>query len=152
MDLLWTAQYGIAPALSMALLHSLWQGALLALLASLVMAACARRSAALRHAIGMGFLLAMVAAPMLSFVDFWLQPALDVNAGVLPALSAPTVAESGPTRYVQQSSGLAGALTLVWLLGVAAMLLRHFGGWRLLGAFDRQPFEPAGMFLQRPRH
>ena len=59
MDLLWTAQYGIAPALSMALLHSLWQGALLALLASLVMAACARRSAALRHAIGMGFLLAM---------------------------------------------------------------------------------------------
>ena len=60
MDLLWTAQYGVAPALSMALLHSLWQGALLALLASLAMAACAGRSAALRHAIGMGFLLAMV--------------------------------------------------------------------------------------------
>ena len=139
MDLLWTAQYGVAPALSMALLHSLWQGALLALLASLAMAACAGRSAALRHAIGMGFLLAMVVAPMCSFLAFWLQPALQVNAGVLPAMSA-AASEAVPGRFVQQSSGLSGGLTLAWLLGVAAMLLRHFGGWRLVGAFDRQPF------------
>ncbi len=140
MDLLWTAQYGFAPALALALVHSLWQGALLALLASLALAACADRSAALRHAIGMGFLFAMVAVPMLGFANFWLQPALDVNAGLLPAMST-VMSDAAPGRFVQRSNEVAGALTLVWLLGVALMLLRHFGGWHLLGALERKPFE-----------
>ena len=148
MDLLWTAQYGFAPALALALVHSLWQGALLALLASLALAACADRSAALRHAIGMGFLLAMAAAPTLSFAGFWLQPAVDVNAGLLPAMSS-VASDAAPGRFVQRSNWVAGALTLVWLLGVALMLLRHFGGWRLVGALERHSFESLPVDWQR---
>lgn len=140
MELLWTAQYGLAPALAFALLHSLWEVALLAVLASLVLAACARRSAALRHSLGMVFLLAMVAAPVLSFAAFWMQPALQVNAGLIPAVTAPVPA-GVPGRLVQQSNELAGVLALVWLLGVVVMLLRHFGGLRLVDALDRAPFQ-----------
>ena len=36
---------------------------------------------------------------------------------------------------------MAAMLALAWLLGVALMLLRHFGGWRLVGALERTPFE-----------
>ena len=44
MDALWNAQFGLAPALAMALMHSLWQGVLLAMLAWGALAVSARRS------------------------------------------------------------------------------------------------------------
>ncbi|MEO8162048.1 MAG: M56 family metallopeptidase, partial [Arenimonas sp.] len=67
-------------------------------------------------------------------------PAVQVNTGLLPALSAPTTGLVAG-EYVQQSGALAGWLSLLWLLGAAVGLLRHFGGWRLVGALERQPFE-----------
>ena len=140
MDLLWTLQFGFAPALALALVHSLWQGALIAILAWGVLAACANRSAALRHALGMGFLLAMTVVPMLSFVGFWLQPALDVNAGILPAMT-PTLPAASSGRFEMQSNVLAALLAVAWLLGVAAMLLWHVGGLRVISALDRKACE-----------
>lgn len=140
MELLWNAQYGFAPALAWALTHSLWQCAVLALMAALAFHLLGGRSAALRHAVGMGFLLAMVAIPMLGFARFWLQPAAEVNNGFLPALTTPVIAAT-PGVFVQQSSSLAGMLSLLWLLGVAVMLLRQLGGWGLVGALERRPFQ-----------
>ena len=68
MDALALPQFGFAPALALALLHSLWQVALLALGAALALARWQRRSAALRHVVGMGFLLAMVVVPAMTFL------------------------------------------------------------------------------------
>lgn len=141
MELLWNAQFGIAPALALALLHSLWQGALLAVMAGLALRLLARHGAALRHTVGLAFLLAMVAVPVVSFARFWTQPATDVNASILPAMTAPAIGAM-PGVFVQQSSGLAAALSLLWLLGVAVMLLRQLGGWRLVGSLERHRFQP----------
>ncbi|MDP3718020.1 MAG: M56 family metallopeptidase [Acidobacteriota bacterium] len=141
MDMLWNVQFGFAPALAQALLHSLWQGALLAAMAGLALKLLGRHGAALRHSAGMAFLLAMIAVPTLTFSRFWSQPSAEVNAGILPAMTAPAIGVT-PGVFVQQSSGLAAALSLLWLLGVAVMLLRHLGGWRLIGALERRPFHP----------
>ena len=119
MDALWTAQLGLATAIATALLDSLWQGALLAALAALVLRMLAGHSASLRHAVGLLFLLAMVVAPAASFAGFWMQPGTRVNAGWLPAVTA---VSTGPGEFVQQSSLLAAALSLLWLSGVAVML------------------------------
>ena len=140
MDAIWNAQFGVAPAIAMALLHSLWQGALIAIAAAFVFAAFVRQSAALRHTIGMGFLLAMVIVPAMDFIGFWNAPAAELNAGLVPAVTAPLlVPVSG--LFLQESNTMAAVLALAWLLGVALMLLRHFGGWRLVGALERTPYE-----------
>ena len=144
MDALLSHQLGLTHAVALALLHSLWQITLLAALAALAMAIAERRSAGLRHAIGMGFLLAMLLVPAASFMAFLFEPASEVNAGLWPAMSAPTMAAAPgivPGQLVQESGPFAGWLTLLWMAGALLMLLRHFGGWRLVGVLERQPFE-----------
>lgn len=139
MDALAIVQFGFAPALASALLHALWQDTLLAVAAWCALATLARASAALRHAVAMGFLLAMVLVPALAFVRFWQQPGTQVNAGLLPAVTAPRI-DAIPGVFVQESGPVAGVLTLLWLLGVALMLLRHCGGLQLVGALARRPY------------
>ena len=56
----------LASAAAFSLLHSLWELALIALLASFHLAGLRRASASTRHAAGMGWLLAMAAAPALT--------------------------------------------------------------------------------------
>lgn len=140
MDAIWNAQFGVAPAIAMALLHSLWQGTLIAIAAALVLAACRRHSAALRHTIGMGFLLAMVLVPAMDFIGFWQVSGVELNGGLLHAMTPPQIGPV-PGTFVQESGALAGLLALAWLVGVALMLLRHFGGWRLVGALEKAPYE-----------
>lgn len=140
MDTLALMQWSFAPALASALMHSLWQVTLLALGAAIALAALSRASAALRHTTAMGFLLAMVGVPMSTFVRIWQQPAVRINEGWLPAISAPQL-DAVTGGFVQQSSPIAPWLALLWLCGVGVMLLRRFGGWRLLGALERHPFE-----------
>ncbi|MEO6103183.1 MAG: hypothetical protein ABIP44_06045, partial [Pseudoxanthomonas sp.] len=81
---LWAHQFSLTHALALALLHSLWQVALLAVLAALALALAEKRSAALRHALGMVFLLAMALLPVVSFFKFLFEPAVQVNSGLLP--------------------------------------------------------------------
>jgi beta-lactamase regulating signal transducer with metallopeptidase domain len=148
MNALWNAQFGFAPALAQALLHSLWQDALLAIVAALLLAAMAKRSAGSRHTLGMLILIAMVLLPAATFLGFWRESAVDVNAGWVPAISAPA-AGAIPGTYVQQSVPLAGVLASLWLLGVLVMLLRQFGGWRLVGALENQPFAALPPYWQQ---
>ena len=54
MDVLALLPWRVAPALATALLHSLWQVTLLALVAALALAAMSQRHAATRHAVAMG--------------------------------------------------------------------------------------------------
>jgi len=107
MDPISALQFAFAPALALALVHSLWQGAVIAILAWGVLAACANRSAALRHALGMGFLLAMAVVPTISFLGFWWVPALEVNATLLPVVSP--VGSDTPGRFQGPSNFLARA-------------------------------------------
>ncbi|GAA0717314.1 M56 family metallopeptidase [Dokdonella soli] len=148
MDTLWNAQYAIAPAFANALLNSLWQDALLALLATASFSVLERRSAALRHVVGMVFLLAMVVAPFLSFAISWEEPGTTLNIGFLPAVSGPRLnATTGV--FLQESNGVAVAMSLLWLLGAALMLVRQLGGLRLIRTLDRQAFHELPPVWQR---
>ena len=64
MDLVALLPWKIAPVLATALLHSLWQCTLLALVAAIALSALSQRNAAIRHTVAMGILTAMVLVPV----------------------------------------------------------------------------------------
>jgi beta-lactamase regulating signal transducer with metallopeptidase domain len=138
MEALPLAQYGFVPALAAALLHSLWQGALLAAAAALTLRAMARAKAAARHNVAMAFLVAMALAPALQFLRFWRQPGALIDADLLPALTGPRF-DTSAHIFVQQSSPLAAAVVLLWLLGLGLMLARHIAGLRAIARMERGP-------------
>ena len=139
MDLVALLPWQIAPALATALLHSLWQVTLLALVAAIAMGALSQRNAATRHTVGMGVLTAMVLVPIATFIRVLREPTTTQGSGWLPALTPPEL-DAATGQFVQQSDPVAAVLALLWLCGVGVMLLRRFGGWRMLAVLDRQPF------------
>ena len=137
MDLVALLPWQIAPALATALLHSLWQGTLLALIAAIALGALSQRNAATRHTVAMGVLTAMVLVPVATFIRVLRAPATTQDTGWLPALTPPEL-DAATGQFVQQSDPVAAVLALLWLCGVGLMLLRRFGGWRMLAALDRK--------------
>ncbi len=113
---------GFAPALALTLLHSLWQVALLALLASTAFALLNRRSAALRHTVGMVVMLAMLLAPLITFAMLWRAPSL-----------AGTHAGNWGSWWMAYASQL-------WLLGVVLMLALQLGGLHAVYGLRRRPW------------
>ncbi|MEG3192058.1 cytochrome c oxidase assembly factor Coa1 family protein [Lysobacter sp. D1-1-M9] len=90
----------------------------------------------------------MAVLPASTFLRFWQVAPIEVNAGVLQAMTAPRI-DAIPGVFVQQSSPVAIALALLWLGGVGVMLLRHFGGWRLVSALEKHPYEALPADWQR---
>lgn len=141
MDVLALLPWRFAPALATALLHSLWQGTLLALVAAVALAAMSQRHAATRHAVAMGVLTAMVLVPAATFLRVLHAPQGRLQIDWLPAVTSPEL-EAATGRFVQQSDPLSGVLALLWLCGVGVVLLRRFGGWRFIAALDQRGFSP----------
>jgi len=129
-------------AIAWALLHFLWQGALVGLAAAGALALLGKRNAAVRYNVALGALLVLLACPAvttLRMAGMGEEPVKE-NAGgeFVPAqagepgstLPAPTsFAETSPIR-----EALPTALPWVfglWLAGVAALSIYHLGGWRL---------------------
>jgi beta-lactamase regulating signal transducer with metallopeptidase domain len=110
------------PALAATLAHFVWQGALVALVFAVARRALRHASPGARYAAAMTALAAMAAAPVVTF------------ARVGRALSAVAVAHPVPvalaaaSRPLEGADVLAPAVTLLWALGVAAMLVRLTGG------------------------
>ena len=129
MDAFGFVRDGLVPALALALSHSLWQGALLAVAAALSLQAMARASAAWRHGVAMAFLVAMALAPALQFVRFW-QSDAQFDAGPLPALGA---------LFLLGFSPVALAVVMLWFSGMGVMLARHVAGLRAVAALERGP-------------
>jgi beta-lactamase regulating signal transducer with metallopeptidase domain len=116
-------QYQLAPALAAVLLHALWQDALLAVAAALVLRAMSRASAAARHDVAIAFLMAML---------------------LVPAITAPLLDAEGEL-FVPGSVPAALAASL-WLLGAAVMLARHLVAWRQIVALDASPSPPLPLY------
>lgn len=129
MDVFGLAQDVLVPALALALLHSLWQNALLAVAAALALQA--RASAAWRHSVAIAFLVAMVLAPAVQFLRFW-QSDAQIDDGLLPAMGE---------LFLLDSSPVAAAAVFIWLSGVSVMLVRHVGGLRAIAAMERSPHQ-----------
>ena len=136
------AHYGFAPAIVRALVHSLWQVALLAFLAAVSFALLRRRSAGLRHAVGMLYLLAMTVAPLVTFALCWRVPAMSLKVGARAAATALPATGLGAVLDLNQSwsDWIPLGVTLVWTLGVALMLLRQIGGWQFIRRLQQQPY------------
>jgi beta-lactamase regulating signal transducer with metallopeptidase domain len=132
-----TERYAVAPAAAYALLHSLWQGALLAVLAALAMSLLARRSAAVRHAVGLACLLAMIAAPVATFVLYRRAAELAFPSALAFVMPTPS-GRAGPLM-LRGADWLVLAVPVAWLAGAAVMVLRQLGGWRAVLALDRRP-------------
>jgi beta-lactamase regulating signal transducer with metallopeptidase domain len=127
---------GFGTALAAALLDSLWQDALIGLLAAMTLASLAHRSAALRHAVGMAFLVAMLLVPLLGFVA-----GLGGAGGDAAGRAAPILSRPGPDRLVVP---IAPPLWLggLWAAGVAAMLVRLAGGLIWVERLNRRACAP----------
>ena len=118
--------------LGWALVHFLWQGALIALLLQGTLAAC--RTAAARYRWLMAALVAMLAAPVATYIVLS-RPAMHLppveTAVLAPAAAAVHVAPA--TLHLSISW-----LVYLWLAGVAGLSLRWLGGWVLLERLRRE--------------
>jgi beta-lactamase regulating signal transducer with metallopeptidase domain len=136
--------HSLETALALTLLHSLWQVALLSLIASFVLAALDRCSAAVRHDVGILILLAMAAAPLVTFCYVSASPAIATPGGVSSQWPANF---SVLTAFKNDATAFATPLWLpwAWIAGVGFMLSRLIGGWwvvRLLSKKTMQPLAP----------
>ena len=136
----------LASAAAFSLLHSLWELALIALLAAGHLAGLRRASASVRHAVGMGWLLAMAAAPAITFAWYWhaMAPAASSTAAWFGAVAqAEDVGAAPPSPVASALGNWALVCTAqAWLLGVALMVTRQFGGWRALRRIEQAPSVP----------
>jgi beta-lactamase regulating signal transducer with metallopeptidase domain len=132
-------------ALAWALVHFLWQGAVLGLIAFVVLR-LGRLRATTKYLIGVGTLGLMLAAPVGTFLYLNRAPSRTIEtATVVPSTFRPTAAaqtKAGPNVYSTASEfqipvapstparPLGPYLILtVWLSGVVLLSLRLFGGW-----------------------
>jgi len=137
------------------LLHFIWQGAALAALFAVAMAAC--RSAAVRYALAVGALALMMASPVITFVCLQREtiPAVRSGAqGSLPwagkaAQHAVVAAVSGAPAAASLSAQPTAMLWLVelWFLGVLVLSLRTAGGLLLIERMRRKEIKPIGQEL-----
>lgn len=110
-------------ALAITLLHFLWQGAALGLVAAAALH-LARRPA-VRYALGCGFLLAMAAAPVFTYLTLARERlVLDIDLVATSVAAATTAAASVNWNWTP-------VLAQFWTAGSSLMLLRSAGGWLL---------------------
>jgi beta-lactamase regulating signal transducer with metallopeptidase domain/protein involved in polysaccharide export with SLBB domain len=145
-------------ALALALVHFLWQGAALALIAA-VLKRFVRNSAQARYAIGVATLCAMVAAPVATTMWLMQTPAQAADAPETSPVSPPTPTgvdagvntASGPATATDNDASRSAAapvfpyatpVLLIWVLGVALLSARLTGGWLIahrLATHDVRP-------------
>lgn len=136
-------------ALGYALLHFVWQGALLALILWTLMRTLAQAGPGLRYAVGMVGMVLMLALPVATF--FYLSRTPDAAsagvASVTPGLAVlPALAESA-LQEVSSRARLESLLPWIvgcWALGVAFLTLRVFVGWRRLRRLSTFGVRPIG--------
>jgi beta-lactamase regulating signal transducer with metallopeptidase domain len=136
-----------------ALMHFVWQGAAIALLATVALRLAARRSANVRYVISCGALAVMLAAPAVTVRLLWQPDGTAMNrtraaivsdgsrpenastAATLEPLQPAAAASASDTRdrrwqfSLAQLDRFAPGVAVAWLAGVAVLLGRMAGGW-----------------------
>ena len=127
---------GVVAALAWALLHSLWQLALVGLLAKALLAAAGPGRFGLQYRIAMVALALCLLLPALTFIHGLAPgPAADLPGAAMSAFQGPQVSgQPGPAVPVRATvlvwvSTHLGWIALGWAIGVVAMGLRLGGGW-----------------------
>ncbi len=167
----------IFQALGWALIHFLWQGALVALLYASVREVLQRQTSHVRYAVACGALLLMLAAPIVTTLVIKRtipaahepEPAVAAAATTWEANTAarevpmvepekvtwtavaateqPSVQQTQVAR--QRLSNLMPWLVSIWLVGVLLLSIRVFGGWILAQRLKNRQTSPASERWQR---
>ena len=154
-------------ALAWALVHFLWQGAAIGLVA-VVIWRYARLSASSKYGIGVALLAAMLAAPLATFT-YLARSANDAGyagtqvrgyAGTQvrgdAGTNAATTANTASAEQTAHAStpGLTlrpialGSVLVLWLVGVGVFSVRLLGGWIAVRRLARRTVRPAGADIQ----
>jgi beta-lactamase regulating signal transducer with metallopeptidase domain len=163
-----------AQALAWALVHFVWQGAAIALVAVAVQR-FGRLSASARYTTGVLAMAAMLAAPAITFVRLAAGPAANVAATApdtaLPAVAAPSTQHlapstqsgapgtqhppspagfgaAGPASGTQSASVAPAVILVLWSAGVIVLSLRLLGGWFVARRLARRRTSPATPEIQ----
>lgn len=141
---------GLAMDLGLALLHSLWQVAILAMALWSALTILHKSSPRLRHALAMGALMAAVAWPAGTFSRLRAERATAIRRMVEQprARQADSPEREGASLLARAESTARPALpwlALLWAAGAALFALRFAGGWlwltRLRRRAERAPQE-----------
>lgn len=131
-------------SLGWSLLHFLWQGAALGLLAWLALALLRGASARARYGVACAVLLLMAAAPVATFLLLQHQTALAEPLRLGAAASGiPVPAASLPLRMKLALDPALPWLLGVWALGVVLLSARFLGGWARVQRLRQQGIAPA---------
>ena len=158
MNVLDLAATPLAQTIVQALVHFLWQGALIGLAAFAVMR-LGGWSAPARYAIGVAALAVMLAAPVVTVAAVAARAdttalARDTTPGAMTAslqVDAPRdVAMAAPAGPVTADLGVAAtaapvlqmAVLALWMAGVAVLSCRLLGGWFVAGRLGRSYIRP----------
>jgi GWxTD domain-containing protein len=126
---LWT-QTPLAKALAWTLLHSLWEGAAVALL--LAAALCALRSPRARYVAACAALLALLAAFTITLARLWPAGAAPAAQHMAPLPGLPQIdmaASDAASPHAFHAADFLPWLAPFWMLGVLAFHLRALAGW-----------------------
>ncbi|HEX5715815.1 MAG TPA: M56 family metallopeptidase [Thermoanaerobaculia bacterium] len=134
-------------AVGWALVHFLWQGALVAAGLAAGLALMKNRSASARYALGVATLAVLVVLPVVTAFRSY-EPASSIKSAPSPAL--PRVAgEGAPAPAIGEVSSLREtvrpwmpSLLSVWLVGVALLSVWHLGGWIQVRRMTRRATRP----------
>jgi len=149
-------------ALAWALVHFLWQGAAIGLVAFVVWR-YARLSASAKYGIGVALLAAMLAAPVATFISLArsadavamtpaaspVAPAVRASAAVAKNANTASVRdEDAPTPGSALRPVVVAVVLATWLAGVGVFSLRLLGGWIAVRRLARRTVRPAGPDVQ----
>jgi beta-lactamase regulating signal transducer with metallopeptidase domain len=127
--------YGLSPEtiqrFSGSLLHFIWQGAAIALAASICLRLLHRRSAELRYGVAVAALVLMLVAPVVTFIFY-----AETGAAALKLLqlTGKTLTDTAPMASVSQAAATAAWtqwILISWSIGVFAFTARLVAGWRM---------------------
>lgn len=117
-------------SLGLTLVHFLWQGAAIAIIAAAALAVCGRATARTRYNIACVGLLAMTIAPVLTVVDSLAGPAV-AGAMQVPSATVLAIDGSGITAdsiATQLAAWLPG-IVAIWSMGVLLLTIRLARAW-----------------------
>ena len=138
-------------ALGWALIHFLWQGVAIALLAGLANAVLRRASANARYVVSCGALVLMLIVPAVTFLAIYSEG--QSNPVVLTAPAPMERAAAGqttkPVAAEPEMPAYLPVLVQIWLCGVALLSLRSFGGWVIAQRLKRRKVTTANETVQR---
>jgi GWxTD domain-containing protein len=125
-----------AKALGLTLLHSLWEGALIAALLGLAL--CAFRSSRVRYAAACLSIVALLAAFVLTFIRFMPESGKLAKLPPLATLRAPAYEDASPTPNPQPPTPFSAFLAPLWIAGVVAFQFRTAAAWHAARGFRRR--------------